>query len=563
MLRYVLISFLFVTLAVDSGFAMMRRGGSAPDPSGEQPSKQQAQDVGRELLKNGYFVHVLSDDPVKSGFKLEAVSCLPLRFEADNKGELMSKAHTFFPDMTAEEFDAQVQVIKHDHRPDSFFWMGFLDNPADFHPHLIFTMNNIFSLGEGLPTNVVLLPISAMEQYIVNLHPTRALLWHPPVLDYRTIPGAILVTPSGYEIPDDTEVGKLEVVERQGPVDECVRGILTERSGGVVETTPAQEGVYPVATFKGVNVLDPAVFADFFESHPWVSFSDQRIVLREGIGSMIDVLGICVAEFNKFWRQGVYAQPFAQNIQSRYIQNFKVESMIPLFQSLLMRLEEGIQGMGQVAIIQDFETAQKPKVVKALKNFMNYVVRSRLTSKAKWDSREHCIHVLLRIATMPYPAVQALLKDKNIAPVKEELEVIYWFVRYMEKFRHFQALDHEDELQHLPEAVAQLRAKMDHGLRNWMYVECFTALLAVCDEGQSQEGFHAYLQPAIDLMQFIFPRSGVIHVRHLGGKMDINSVEYLRRAGFEFPEGMCDADNQIPNGIPEIAAFVTHGYFAS
>ena len=480
--------------------------------------------IAADLLENGYLVHLTRMNlfSEQTNLKLYGGALVPLTtFEIT---DTMRKRTTYIP------------------------------NPDSFRPCVYFCLHTALSENSldpnvGAYIQAVLIPAKRLRDRIVNLFPNDTAVWAPEI-DLRQMEGCVIFSNQETILPRDLDVGGIKIERFEGVLSSAVKTWLRKNTGKCIDLVKApmgKEALLDKAILAGHDFTDSRYFGEFLQLHPYVSFGYEKTPKRPGVGPIISYLHTIVLEFSQIFRYGIYKNYPA--VTPYYVNKYRVEPLIVFAQHALTLLEELLTTQGNELMMQDFRNKQKPKVLRAIANLQNYVQAN--IEKPNYQQRPHTLDVALRLANYPYGFVQMVLRDNAFSEIREEIEVVYWFWRYLGEPLGVLPVDDLRPLMHLARLAQEIRLKIAEGRGHFIYVHLLNTIgaFAICmlDTLDYKEKYAS----ALSAFATALPRAGEFTYKTNDATNAIKFKQKLERAGIKIPQDVWD------KGITTLPQFVS------
>jgi len=480
--------------------------------------------IAADLLENGYLVHLTRMNLFgeQTNLKLYGGALVPLTtFEMTNT---MRKSITYTP------------------------------NPDSFRPCIYFSLHtalceNSLDPNVGAYIQAVLIPAKLLRDRIVNLFPSDTAVWASEI-DLRQIEGCVIFPNHETIFPKDLDLGGIKIERFEGSLSSAVKTWLRKNTGKCIDLVKAPEGkevLLDKAILDGHDFTDSRYFSEFLQSHPCVSFGYEKTPKRPGFGPLISYLHTIVLEFSQIFRYGIY-QSYPV-VTPYYVNKYRVEPLVVLANHALSLLEELLIKQGNELMVQDFRKKQKPKVLRAIANLQNYAQAN--IEKPNYQQRPHTLDVALRLANCPYGFVQTVLKDKAFSEIREEMEAMYWFWRYLTEPLGVLPVDDLSPLMHIARLAQEIRLKITEGRGHFLYIHLLNTIgaFAICmvDTLDYKEGYAS----ALSAFAPALPRAGAVTYKTKDSTTDLKFKNNLESVGIKIPQEVWY------KGITEMPNFVS------
>lgn len=499
------------------------------------------QDSVRKAMTSGYFVHAFPQNLSQYDWTLRAGTMIPVTVDMGGMGAMLLSA------LDGVMSAADTQKVRGIMRGvGSNPVTTFQVNPDGFRPCLYFTLNSILephaASNVSAYTSAVLIPAGELLHDVVNMSPRDMAVWRAEI-DLRKIPGAMLVVPEeqakGVSHPSGLTVYSYKTGRT---LSGSVKALLKSKGveGIVLQDAPqGQETYLDKALVGGVNIETVEAFSELL-GNPGISFGHEKGPKRAGLGTYIGILQPFAENVNKLCARGFYSKGTSQ-IPSHY-SKYRPEPYLQLAAVALEEMGSLIERLGNQSILDDFTTVQREKMEQVLRALDEFIQDHQ--SSPEWEKKLYTSDISLRLADMPYEVARRVLDHVSLAPVKEEMETLYWVCRWNQAFPAYgvQAPDSLDVLTQLEAAAGRLRAKLEAGGYSWFYAQYLNHLLAIYVPGQLVEGFADHYVQALGAIRTTLPQRGWIKVKC--GAASVGKVMWkdtLSRFRLELPKDLLAA----------------------
>lgn len=468
-----------------------------------------AKALAKEVLEKGYFVHLAPLNLPEENFILKSGMVIPIT-------DTLSGEKKYLPVEKA------------------------------FRPCIYFSLNCAIDEGgkdEDLAARkfAVLIPTSQLLDKVVNLYLADTAVWVKE-LDLKCIPECVVFAPPGnYE---GSNCGTIDLQIFEGSIHKAINNFIGTKTDHLIQLKVVAEGkdpYYDQALCKGTDLNNPALFNDLFENKPYLSFGHEACPKKPGIGPWLKFYSDFVDDFLRMWKQGIYAR--GKVAEPEFMKQYRTAPYIALAEFGLSEMEKMLMGTGDIET--DFTTIQKPKIQVALTNFKKYITLNN--SKPAFTNRLIDIIRLVDVfAHSRYNCFESVIETPAFANEKEEIQVYYWFRRYICKFHGVLLLEEKDELTQLEVAGQALRRKVTEQGYTWTYMRLLNAVMGSLCTGSCTQEFNVYSCEALKKIAYLLPKSGSVNAKFLDRFLPSDFKALLKNKGFNIPQGIWNAGTNLP-----------------